>query len=305
MKKSRLLSLLAAFAATSFMTACDFGSDDEDSSKPEISGFDAPAFGESVDAWSEGTPVSFKGTVSDDNSVSTIKFQIVDPLTGKVVKDLQTFTINKSSVTFGPDQDLKVSFTNSGDWVSTGNYFIRIVATDNDGLTNSADLNFKSIVGDAANLDIADTTLTLGSNGNANPGFLDADDMSAYNVTAAAAVKEDIDLYYGYSATAGKDRFFTPAQAKASEFNGIKDWSSTATVTLKSATMTAAQFDAITSQTQVDSVFNAATSATGGSVDVAAGTVIALKTSSGNNVLIRVSSVVTGAAGTVTIKGKY
>lgn len=311
MNKTRLASLLTAFAACGFMTACDFGSND-DSSKPEISGFDAPSFAESQDAWAEGTPVSFKGTVSDDNSVKEIKFQIVDKTTGNVIKELQTFTIDKSSVTFGPDQDLKVSFTNTGSWVNTGSYWIRIVAIDNDGLTSSEDLNFTSIVG-TATPDVYTAVDTLGANDNTKYGsYFDVRSLESHTQAEANTMKDEIDLFFGFAtagAFANKLVLFSTAEAKAGSFDNVKDWAAgdVRATEIRKTTLTEAQFNALNTTSALQSAFTSATPSTpAGRTDVTANTAYAVKTTDATPVyaVIWVGTVSgTGATASIAIKG--
>lgn len=314
MKKIRILTLASVFALSGLMTGCF---EDGSNESPTITDFRIAvsvgtdgAQSSTIDVTASTQAVVY-GKYADDNAIKTVSISFKDP-TGTAVSP----TVSKTGAAPGG----KAWNSNvDGKWVITpltglcnGEYTATATVTDDEGASSSATAKF-TITGAAttcsgSGITIGDTTVTLGSNDNANGGSLDADEMSTYKISqvTSTAIQGSIDLYYGYSSAAKTDRFFTPAQAKASLFTGIKDWTNTAAIEIYNlGTMTEANFDAIDTEAEIEAAFSGKTAETDGSVDAAAGVVIGLKTSEGTMTLIRCTSITAGAAGTVQIKGKF
>ena len=314
MKKFRILTLASVFALSGLMTGCF---EDGSNESPTITDFRI-----AVSVGTDGTQTStidvtastqavVYGKYADDNAIKTVSISFKDP-TGAAVSP----TVSKTGAAPGG----KAWNSNvDGKWVITpltglcnGEYTATATVTDDEGSSSSATTKF-TITGAATDCGgsgttIGDTTVTLGSNNNNNGGSLDADEMRTYKISevTSTAIQGKIDLYYGYSAAAAKDRFFTPAQAKASLFNGIKDWTVSTTVEIYDlGTTTDAVFNALDTEAEIEGAFTGKTAESDGSVDAATGVVIGLKTSEGTMTLIRCTSITTGAAGTVQIKGKF
>jgi hypothetical protein len=314
MKKFRILTLASVFALSGLMTGCF---EDGSNESPTITDFRiAVSVGTdgtqstTIDVTASTQAVVY-GKYADDNAIKTVSVSFKDP-TGATVNP----TVSKTGAAPGG----KAWNSNvDGKWVITpltglcnGEYTATATVTDDEGASSSATAKFtitgaSTTCGGAVET-IGDTTVTLGSNNNANGGSLDADEMRTYKISevTSTAIQGKIDLYYGYSSSATADRFFTPAQAKTSDYNGIKDWTNIAAIEIYDlGTMTEAAFDAIDTETEIEAAFTGKTAESDGSVNAATGVVIGLKTSDDVMTLIRCTSINTGAAGTVQIKGKF
>lgn len=309
MKKFRILTLASVFALSGLMTGC-FEDATSSSSAPTINEFESANFDESKDTLAISTKIDFYGKVSDEEGLKSWTLQVLDA-SGKVVSTATVPTISGTSTSFDlpSKSSVNLSITNDGTWGATGKYSVVLTVTNTQGNSiKSTQTIIAKGNGTTNPTTIGDTTVTLGSNNNANGGSLDADEMRTYKISevTSTAIQGEIDLYYGFSAATSKDRFFTPAQAKTSGFNGIKDWTNIAAIEIYDlGTMTESAFDAIDTEAEIEAAFTGKTAESDGSVDAATGVVIGLKTSDDLMTLIRCTNITTGAAGTVQIKGKF
>jgi hypothetical protein len=303
MKTLRILALTSLVAGFGLMTSCDSTSS---TSGPSIKDFqiantDGTGFDEAKDSLTAGGSVATYGEVNADAGLASVTVVVKDAA-GATKLSLPNNT-SATSYKFGPGTSVSINIATTSTWAS-GRYSVQLTATDKNGNTATSASLPLLIKGGTTTPAITAATLTLGSNNNSNGGSLDADAMVNYKISeVTTALQGEIDLYYGYSSTAAKDRFFTPAQAKASGFNGISGWNVSSTVALYDLTsaVNEAAFNALTTQAAIDALFTGKVSVI--SVDASAGTVVGILTSKGAKRVIRVNSITTGAAGSVTIKG--
>ncbi|MDO5577255.1 MAG: hypothetical protein Q4F84_09255 [Fibrobacter sp.] len=145
------------------------------------------------------------------------------------------------------------------------------------------------------------STITAGANKNSQYGSsIDLDAGVAYKMADAASRVADIDLCYAFAGTTNDEKIGSPYWAKASEFDFAKNWTNPLATKFYKLSMTAAEFDAITTKEQMPAFTEA--SATEASYAVTSGDVFIVKTSQGATALIRIADKVAGAAGTITIK---
>lgn len=302
MKTLRILALTSLVAGFGLMTGCDSTSSGE---APVIKSLyvgdhetDLATF-----EFQANNTYRMVGTVEN---VSSWAWTIQNS-TGATVETLTADAPNGSGTTdLGLGTAKRVQFTPKSSWGASGTYTIKGVLTGTDGSTLTKSFSIKAATGGSTGTAVSSKSLTLGSNNNSNGGSLDADAMVNYKLSevTTTAMQGDIDLYYGYSSTNSKDRFFTPAQAKASSFNGIKDWTNIASIEIYDlGTMTQTAFDALATQEAIDALFTGKTKETDGSVDAAANVVVGIKTSKGAMRVIHVDAITGGASGTVTVKG--
>jgi hypothetical protein len=146
------------------------------------------------------------------------------------------------------------------------------------------------------------TTVTLGSWNNTQHGSsLDADAMTVYiksDLASNAALQAEIDIWFSNTSD-NHALLFSPAKA-ATQQHPPKDW------TTKNATQFvevtgSVTFESITTQAQIDALWNAANAKD--NADIAAGDLVVVKTNKGTNRLVKIVSAETTNTGTAVLIG--
>lgn len=299
MKNLRILALTSLLAGFGLMTGCDTTSSNNESPTIKDATLDLTTL------TAGGGSTTMRGIVADDNSGISLSIKVLSGTTDVSNKFTISFTAipaSEKSWSIGDPAKGNGKITALGT-AANGTYTLVYTATDKDGATGSAQVSF-TVTGGSTVTTLTEATVILGSNDNTTAGSsLDADALVSYKISeVTTALQGEIDAYYAYSAAAAKDRFFSPAQAKTSLFDGIKNWTVSNSVELYDlGTLTDVAFAAVNNQTAIDALFTGKTAVT--SVDAAANVVVGIKTSKGAKRIIRVNSITPGATGTVTVKG--
>lgn len=293
--QKRIVMASLAFAAFGF-TGC-LTNDDPKSSDVQIA--DLKVTPNSVIA-GEGAYV--EGTLTSTNALTSVNVSIwkgtADVTTGKgFVITKEGLGDAKKAWSLKSDGNVRITV---GGAAATGEYTVKVSAYAGNDST-SATTTF-SVTGKA----VVTQEIVLGSNQNALGGSVDLDALQVYSHVAAKAISGKIDLYYAHAATGG-DKLFTPAQAKASGFgaetNGPATWTIANETEFRELVLSESAFAAITTQEAIDALWAGATAVTGGGDAVSEGATYIVNTDMAKKVLIRVTAIVPGDAGTVTVKG--
>lgn len=122
----------------------------------------------------------------------------------------------------------------------------------------------------------------------------------------AKAISEKIDLYYAHSAL-NEDKIFAPLQAKISGFglesSGPATWSIANATEFRKLTTTAPTFAAISTQQYIDVLWDGGILVKDGGDIVIKGATYIVNTDMAKKALIRVTVLVPGDTGFITIKG--
>jgi hypothetical protein len=259
---------------------------------------------------------SVGGSISTNKTISTVTASIVDSngaaldaTNGNLIK------YSMATVPTGKDKlDLAGTGTDNASLALTihvvssaaynGKYTLKISATAGSA-TTSKDVIFVVKNGTnhtAGTPAVISALLDVGANGNATLGSsIDLDIPAVYLSAAAATHVADLDLCYSHNGTLNTDKLFSPAQAKASGFTYAANWTAPNATEFYKTTLTAAQFNAITTNEAIVALWTA-TSAQTASLDCAAGDVFIAKTNLNATVLVLISTQVAGAAGSISIK---
>lgn len=233
---------------------------------------------------------------------SDVKFSC---LVEKGSADLVSFDIKEDNVTIGGEYPLnsaddvfdKESFTANATVVvaGPGTYTYTFIATDEDGLTD-----IKTIVITAGTNINTYTEKILGSYSAAQGSSFASVDGTIYNSADAATNSNKVDFVYWYGASA-LATLAAPSTTDAVEiYPGIANWTTKNATLMALTTLTAAQFDAIESDSEIITAADAL-----GTVKkvngLENGDVIVFQTASSKKGLVKVVAI-TGTGGTSTIE---
>jgi hypothetical protein len=284
-----------AFVAMAF-TGC-LTSDDEDSNVVQIANLKVTP--SSIIA---GESAYIEGTLTSTKDLTSVKVSIwkgaTDVTVGKGFAVTQGILVDeKKAWSLKSDGNYRVTVGGSA---TTGEYTVKVSAfAGNDSTSATTTL---TVTGKA----VTTQEIVLGSNQNALGGSVDLDGLLVYTHTDAKAVSGKIDLYYAHSVADG-DKLFTPAQAKASGFgaetNGPSTWNVANETEIRKLVLSESAFAGITTQEAIDALWAGATLVTGGGDAVVEGATYIVNTEMAKKVLIRVTAIVAGDAGTLTVKG--
>jgi hypothetical protein len=271
----------------------------DDAESPEVQISDLKVTPNSIIA-GEGAYV--EGTLTSTNALTSVNVSIwkgtTDVTSGKGFTVTQGVLVDdKKAWSLKSDGNVRVTV---GGAAATGDYTVKVSAyAGNDSASATTTL---TVTGKA----VTTQEIVLGSNQNALGGSVDLDGMTVYSHADAKAISGKIDLYYAHSATGG-DKLFTPAQAKESGFgaetNGPATWTVVNETEFRELVLSESAFAAITTQEAIDALWSGATAVTGGGDAVAEGATYIVNSDMAKKVLIRVTAIVPGDAGTVTVKG--
>lgn len=176
------------------------------------------------------------------------------------------------------------------------------------GSTVPASLDLSPIPGPSIDdsIYLSEKSLTAGAQSNPTLGsFIDLDDYSAHLLSDVRNRAADIDLFFGFSTSISSAAIYSPHTAKngsggSSGFNLLAAFNPALNTELK----TASEFDSIRTQSQIDSLWAAATVSTNGRIPLVAGSVFMAKSNLGLIVLIKVETVDQNALGSAVLHGK-
>src|SRR5690554_499978 len=291
--KIGLRTIVCAFALGIGFTGCGLLDPDE-SSAPEVTlsvppildaGTTTPINGE-VKASEEISSVIFTVVTAQNESVSESQIQVEGP----TVKGVKSFKFKDSNLKIKissntPSGDYKIKVTVKAD-VENDTYFPFTVESD-------------STVPEGTPVQTA--TITAGANSNPDHGSsIDLDQGVAWLSADARNNISKIDLCYAYSGVNKVEKIGTPAWAKASAFDFAKNWTNPPQTKFYKITMTAAEFDAVTTKEEIPEFSES--KATEVSSNVANGDVFIVKTTESAIALICITEKVPGSTGSIKIK---
>jgi len=250
------------------------------------------------------------GTITSDTIISKVEYTIEDKDGNAVTTGIttQAQTINtKSSINLKDDATLVIQTTSAA---VAGDY--KLVITVTSGAAEQTQKVDFSVTGGSTG-GLTTDTVTLGNTQNTTAGTIDLDNGSTFKATEVTSSNVgDIDLCYANGS--GADRFYVPEAAKfgttdnktikttAAGFTFTNDWPTSGySATVRINTITAAQFDATTSQTAAAALWSASNAVVFAPVN-AVGDCFLVKTSKDAYVLIKVLSLTAGITGTVEFK---
>ncbi|MFP4416223.1 MAG: hypothetical protein ACOC4C_05400 [Fibrobacterota bacterium] len=150
--------------------------------------------------------------------------------------------------------------------------------------------------------DLTEETVTMGSWDNNNHGqALDADDMTVYmhdDVTSSLA--SQIDVWFSNTGE-GQAWLWSPQQAATADY-APQDWNIQNNTQFVKVN---ADYDNITTQAQIDSIWSANSSASSNYANISAGDVVVLETNEDNHVIMEIVDANGTDTGTANIKGKF
>ncbi len=243
-----------------------------------------------------------EGTLTSTNALTSVKVTIWKGTTDMTLG--KGFTVTQGALgdakkawSLKSDGNVRVTV---GGAAATGEYTVKVSAFA--GIDSTSATATLTVTGKA----VTTQEIVLGSNKNALGGSVDLDAMLVYLHADAKAISGKIDLYYAHSVTGG-DRLFTPAQAKVSGFgvetNGPATWTVANDTEFRELILSESAFAAITTQESIDALWAGATAITSGGDAVSEGATYIVNTEMAKKVLIRVTAITAGDAGTLTVKG--
>jgi hypothetical protein len=151
--------------------------------------------------------------------------------------------------------------------------------------------------------------LKAGAQANATYGSsIDLDNFTAYTVTTAKTRTETIDIIFANSTSSTSSlAVYSPHAAKAGVdgSNGFDfmqtGWTTANTTSMK--TVAVSNINLITTKAQIDSLWSAGSAIPSGKLNVGAGTTFMAQSNEGLVVLVKVTEVETGNAGTAEMTG--
>jgi hypothetical protein len=245
------------------------------------------------------TIAAVTGSVDVDEAITAYSYSILNSsgavATGITVNgpNLQ----NQDGYTFR-NQELTIRVGSS---VAAGNYTLNVSVTAGAVGTSSWPFYVKgTTVIIPQGTPVTTAVINAGANGNNDYGSsIDLDAGVAYKMADAANHVSEIDLCYAYSGTASVEKIGTALWAQNSGFAFAAAWGIPTNVKFYPITMTAVEFDAITTKEQIPA-FDA-TKAVASST-AATGNVFLVQTTSGVIALIKINSQTAGSAGYIQIK---
>ncbi len=254
---------------------------------------------------STGT-LDIKGSVEGSVEITSIEPKVYDAnntdVTGTLVK------ISKSVLPTGKKKiDLKTDLGLKLEILSTtcdGSYTLKIVAMAGTAESTQPATFTVSGVNDCTT-PVEDTLtpkqVTLGAAAASAGSSLDADNMTVYtSAQVTAAIEPTIDVWFAVTA-ANEPKLYSPSLAATNNW-GPKNWAVKNATTFVKAPASVS-FDATKTQTAIDAIWTAGAASAASSVQIAAGDIVIVKTSTGNRIL-QIVSAGTTTSGTAVITGK-
>ncbi|MBN1760422.1 MAG: hypothetical protein JW863_18990 [Chitinispirillaceae bacterium] len=249
----------------------------------------------SIDA---GTFKNIEGKVTAGEDITQIKYQITTATGGSV----STITVEGPSsassdkIEFKGNDVIKISVSSSA---AEGDYILKITATA--GVTSSAEFDF-SVSGGSTGTPVTEVTINAGANQNNDYGSsIDIDAGKAMIKSEAASNVSDIDLCYAYSGVNSVEKLGTAAWAVASDYTFADGWANAPDIKFYKVSMTADEFAAVDTKEEIDDLWDAS-KATANSYNAAEGDVFMVETTEGTLAILRITSQIDGAAGSITMK---
>ena len=151
-------------------------------------------------------------------------------------------------------------------------------------------------------------TLTGGAQSNTTYGSsIDIDDFTAHTITEAKTMTAKIDLIFAYSTAlaGGTSAIYSPDSAKggvngSAGYDFMQDFNNPNHTAMKTINV---NFDNITTKAQLDSIWDLGSPVLNGRQIVVAGTTFMARSNADLVVLIKVTSLVSGANGSVNLVG--
>ncbi len=289
-----IAAIVVSLLAVSLMIGClDDPVSNEDSVTITITTFDS---------LTAGAIKTIEGEIEASPDIDESEITITITKGGADV--ISDFTVVKNDIAdagkIDLDSDLGLKITPKAD-ISGGAYVFSIQVTAGTA-SSSKSVNF-GIAGGTS--DLVSVDVTLGSWNNATYGSsLDADQMVVYKVAEAATNCALIDIWYSNEAIKGRGAnvLYSPKQAGIAG-HPSKDWTTQNETQMAKVTSAVSDFDAVTTQAQVDDIWTAATSKVQ-LLRLDPNDILVLQTNAGKNVLIKFVSGDGTDTGKCTIKGK-
>jgi len=288
---SGLISLVLLLAV-GFM-GCLEDPTDEDTASVQITNFTSMV---------PGTKQLVDGTIETSLAIDNTGISV--SITKGGVDVTANFVIEKTSFTAKDKIDLQddyhLGITPNAGIASGTDYRLTITATA--GSASGSDNVDFSITGTTPDLVVHD--VTIGSWDNSTYGSsLEADTFGVYKVAVAATLCADVDVWYSNEAIKGlgPNVFYSPKQAGIAQ-HPPKNWT---TQNETKMAVVSVNFDAITKQTQVDSIWAAVPAGDKAQLlRLNANDIVILETNQGNKRLIKFVSGDGSNTGVCQIKGK-
>jgi hypothetical protein len=296
MKKLLLIAGIALFSTTFFFSSCTDDEEPQPSQPPSIN------FLTGSDLISSDATVTVNGTFkikvyAEENADSKSNLRSLEIT--------RVFNLNSWDTTFtynDPNLTAEINFTAQP---VAGVENITFEVTDNDG--QKASISVKITTEEATGGPIRTFTMKiLGSYQSTTGSSFASIDGSVYNLAEAKANSANVDFLYWWgattSATIGAPDDVNAATVYNNPTNGIPTWDTKNPTRFKTTTVTGAEFDAYGDDTEIIAIATGADQTRTGSLAV--GNVIAFMTASGKYGVIKVTDIVAGADGQITIDVK-
>lgn len=295
MKKMILIAGALLLSTALFFTSCS--SDDPAPNQPPTIGFVAGADYISSDATlTVNAPFKIKVTIEENaESKSNIRS----------LKITRVFSLSAWDTTFSfNDPIVNAEFTFNAQ-PTAGQESIEFEAVDNDG--QKASVSLKITTEEATGGPINTFTMKiLGSYLSATGSSFASIDGTVYTLAEAKANSTKVDFLYWWgassSATLGAPDDGNAALVYNNATNGIPTWATKNSTRFKTTTTTAAEFDSFMDDTDIITIATGSDQTRIG--QLAVGNVIAFKTVTGKYGIIKVTEIVAGADGQITIDVK-
>ncbi len=278
--KKLITTCLVGFAAV-FTGCITDGNDDEVS---------ITNFALSATSAAGGQTVHISGSVKSDVAVTGMDVAITKD--GSDAKS--SFTVAQDAVPsatsfdIGKDEDVSISVTANANAMA-GEY--QITLTVNAGGTSTSKSATLTITGNSGT-PVTESSISMGAQGHATLGSsLDADEMEVMLVAAARSASASIDLIFVSALNGTEARLYAPAEAKTDGFTLVNNWATTNATQFYKTSLTAAQYDAITTQEEIDDLWDDSKVLSPGELAVSGAMVVIVKTDQGKISLIKVESV--------------
>lgn len=291
MIKKLLTGVTTACVLSLGMLGCDLNPvSDDDEVSIELTG---------ISSITAGSGQAITAKVKGNVAITSIDVEIFDT-TGDNLTDI-SFEVQKSNLS-GDEKEVKVgddmSITVTPDeQACNGRYILKMTAVAGSASTTKSD-TFTVTGGEDCSEPVEDPLtekeVTLGNQDASAGSALDVDAMTVYKTSECVeSVRGDIDAWFGI--VGGNATMMSPASA--TQF-APKNW------TVKNDTKflkVEKNFDDIEFQSEIDALWTGTGS---GSVSIAAGDVVVIKTVDGDYRLLKVESASNATTGSVTVTGK-
>jgi hypothetical protein len=299
-KSIKYLFLAFLMAMGLALTGCDLlGGDDEDT--VEILNFDLSSV--SVDV-SDGNPDTIRvvGEIDASADITVVDVVVTDSATGEEITEDDGITVKKGSMTGSKNADLDIILVVEPATL-TKRYTVKVTAsTENGDATESASFYVTGFTGTP----VVETQVVLGAQNATQGSALDLDDYSVYTSSQVTDNEATVDLYLGFAQTGNALRIMSPAEAATDGF-APQNWpagTTNETRFYQLETLTAAEFNAITRQEDIDVLWDPANALSQAQLNISGGEVIIVETDQDLIRIIRVDNVSSEtASAVVTIIG--